>query len=119
VTGEGDAGRGTETRSVGTCVDAALIRLERRTKQRGSEVRSAMVKKRPETADDCAALSDAEVVIIGQDYGAHFSVTAQSEMTRRLITALLESKASSDRAASRLLMALTAVLAADAVARLL
>jgi hypothetical protein len=84
-----------------------------------------MVRKRPETADDWATLSDAEVLMIGEDYGAHLSVTAQNEMTRRLIVALMESGASSDRAARRLLIAswilvvLTAVLAGDVIARLL
>jgi len=82
-----------------------------------------VVKKRPETAEEWAALSDAEVVTIGQEYGAHSSVTAQTEMMRRLTVALEESKKASNKAAGRLLFAtwvlvvLTAVLALDALAR--
>jgi hypothetical protein len=77
--------------------------------------------KRPETAEDWEAMTDSQVVTIGQDYGAHVSVAAQAEMVRRLIVALDRLRNASEKASRRLelltavLIVLTVVLVIEAI----
>jgi DNA-binding MurR/RpiR family transcriptional regulator len=59
----------------------------------------------PQSAEAWQGLSDGDLVVIGQDYGAHVSVIAQAESMRRLKVALIAFKESADSATARLCLA--------------
>jgi hypothetical protein len=54
----------------------------------------------PRSPEAWNELSDEDLRDLGMDYGAHVSVVAQAEISRRLIRALHEFRVASDRASA-------------------